>query len=43
MGEREKEGRTVTAELTKSAKMKATTGCEKSRKKVKESSYQGCN
>lgn len=37
------ESRTVTAELTKRAKMKATTGIEKSRKKNKESSYQGCN
>ena len=40
---RNKEGRTVTAELTKRAKMKATTGIEKSRKINKESSYQGCN
>lgn len=43
MGEIEKEGRTVTAELTKRAKMKATTLIEKSRKKNKESSYRGCN
>lgn len=43
LGEVKKECRTVTAELTKRAKKKATTSIKKSRKKNKESSYQGCN
>ena len=43
MGEKEKWSRTVTAELTKRAKMKATTDIEKSRKKNKVGVHQECN
>ena len=44
MGEIEKEGRTVTAELTKRAKMKATIQHALRRVRGKtRSTYQGCN
>ena len=43
MGEIERWSRTVTEELTKRAKMKATTDIEKSRKKNKVGVYQECN